>query len=867
MRTAALSLIALSLILAGASSAGTVLLQDDFNAYGRGSDGYPLWTADSGQWKVTDDGFVGSDCDGSFAAMGARTGRAAWADYSLSLRLKIISRGSDWRDGPWIGFRYQDSGNAYTLGFYDRVAALHKASKGKATEDANPLAQSPATIKDDQWHEVKVSVVGRTIAVALDGKAILEATDEGWNGSPPVASGGIVLAARKYEKSEGRTQAAFRDVRVEAVGDVPQALAFTLDDARKAAVRRSKNVSLLEFLKSRRDRRWVRVPRKVLAFYYTWYGRPERHGHWLHWDDVRPDQHQIATSTHYPTKGAYDSLDPALIDGHIDLAKGCGIDAFIATWWAQGDVHDQAFALLLDHAATKGFEATVYWETVPGKGRARIARAVSDLVYVLERYGSHPAFLKVDEGERGPRITRIDANQTPATRNSEPATRNPKGGKPVLFVYGRVMGEVGLAEWPEIISLARERYGKDFLLIADGYREDYARVFDGVHTYNPCGWVAGKKPDELAAFSRKAFAGAVEMAKSNAKLSCITVIPGYDDTKIRKPGLDAQRQGGETYRVLWEQAIAADPDWVVITSWNEWHEGSEIEPSWEDGDKYVKMTAGFARQFKSTPYSKAPVPVAPAGVSPEAAEAMRQLFKGKTIGVLPDFGGKAVFWLVDAGVALRELAWRDLLDPALFNARDLPVVVYAGFEEYVQNVKDKGDVDQAILRYLGEGGLLMVLPTGPFPFYYNEEKEPVASAGKLGLPLCGSGAAGRHDIAPGSPLRGWEKPPDGVRLTFKLDRERLPGLPAAVPFPDSGDLRWRPCVGSVLAEGDAYLPLARLVDEQGRDYGDGIAFIEHKASAPRNGKLICAWMRMADVLDADKLFCALFRLAAEKTAK
>jgi len=36
-------------------------------------------------------------------------------------------------------------------------------------------------------------------------------------------------------------------------------------------------------------------------------------------------------------------------------------------------------------------------------------------------------------------------------------------------------------------------------------------------------------------------------------------------------------------------AIKADPDWVLITSWNEWHEGSEIEPSWEDGDAYLKL--------------------------------------------------------------------------------------------------------------------------------------------------------------------------------------------------------------------------------------------------------------------------------------
>jgi len=812
----------ISAIAAWAQGA-TVLLQDDFKSYARGSDGSPMWAADSGEWKVTDEGFLGTDCEGHFTAMGTRSGRKEWADYTLSLKLKIVSRGGDWRDGPWIGVRYLDAEDAYTIGFYDRLTALHKASRGKATVDEAPLGQSATTIQDNAWHDVAITVVGAKIAVALDGKTILSATDDG-KVAPAVPSGGIVLAARKYEKSEGKTQVLFKDVRVEAVGAAAGAVPWTLKDAQQAAEGRWKQVSVLEFLKSRRGRRYERVPRKVLAFYYTWYGRPERGGQWRHWAEVDPEKHTIGSSTHYPAKGAYDSHDPEIIDYHIGLAKSHGVDGFIATWWGQDDFHDRAFAKLLDHAANKGFEATIYWETAPGKGRAKIARAINDLVYILEKYGSHPAFLKLD-------------------------------GKPVIFVYGRVMEEVELSEWPEIISAARERYGKDFLLVADGYREDYARLFDGVHTYNPCGWVAGKKPDELAALSRKTFADDVALARSQGKVSCLTVIPGYDDTKIRKPGLDAKRQDGETYRVLWEQAIAADPDWVLITSWNEWHEGSEIEPSWEDGDKYIQMTAKYAKQFKRTPYGRARLPATLAAPSPERAKAIRALYEGKTIGILPDFGGKAVFWLADAGVELRELAWRDVLDPALFNPKSLPVVVYAGYESYVQTVKEQGDVDRAILRYLGEGGLLMVLPTGPFPFYYNEQKKAVASAARFGLPIQGGGP-------PGTEGKGWEKPPAEARLTFRTTNNLL-GLMASVPFPAAGDLRWRPCVPAGLVEGDVYTPLVKLVDEQGRDYGDGIVYIEHMASPPRKGKLIYAWMRMADILGPDEVFFGLFRLAAK----
>jgi len=748
----------LILLSAVAASAGTLLFDDDFKGYDRSSDGFPMWVAETGAWRVTPEGFLGTDCEAFFTAAGARTGRREWTDYTLSLKLKVVSRGSDWRDGAWIGFRYRDASNAYTLGFYERGTYLHKISRGKPTSDESELAVAEPTIKDDQWHEVSIRAVGNAIAVSLDGKAIIDVKDEDHNGVPPVPSGGIVVVARKYADSEGKTQVLFKDVRVEAVGDAPRSLAWTLADAKKAAAGRMRKVSMLDFMAERRQRRYTRVPRKVLAFYYTWYGPPDENGNGFHWGKVSPEEHDIAASTHYPARGAYDSQDPKLIDWHIDLAKAHGVDVFISTWWAIGDYHDRAFATLLDRAKAKDFEVTTYWETVPGKGRAKITRAVDDLVYVLGQYADQPAFFKVD-------------------------------GKPVVFVYGRVMNQVKMTEWPEIITLARERYGKDFLLVADGYQEGYARLFDALHVYNICGALDEKPIGYIRDYARETFPAAVRLAKSQGKIAGITIIPGYDDRKIRTPGINAPRHGGHSYRALWEEAIAADPDWVVITSWNEWHEGSEIEPSHEDGDQYLKITGEYAAKFKATPFSKIPVPDAPAGVPAGKAAALRKLYEGKTIGVLPDFGHRAVFWLADAGVRIKELTWHDVLDPAVFNAKKLPVVLNAAAETYTQTVKEDGDVDKALVLYLREGGTLVAMTTQPFPFYYNQDGEPVVSAGKFGFPICGSGALGREDIPRDASSRGWETPPAGVKLQFRIDTERLPGLPETVPFPTAGDLR------------------------------------------------------------------------------
>ena len=81
------------------------------------------------------------------------------------------------------------------------------------------------------------------------------------------------------------------------------------------------------------------------------------------------------------------------------------------------------------------------------------------------------------------------------------------------------------------------------------------------------------------------------------------------DTSVRIPSLAAfqsQRQVAKTpdksrhFQVFLE-AIKANPDWVLITSWNEWYEGSEIEPSYELGNKYLNLTDPYARRFLSDP--------------------------------------------------------------------------------------------------------------------------------------------------------------------------------------------------------------------------------------------------------------------------
>ena len=319
---------------------------------------------------------------------------------------------------------------------------------------------------------------------------------------------------------------------------------------------------------ARQDIHWTRVPREVLAFYYGWYGNPAVSGRWFHWKNVDAEHRHIDESTHFPALGAYDSHDPKIVETHCRQAAEAGITGFIVSWWRQGDFHDQGMPLMLDMAQRHGLKVTIYYETVPPASNPSPEGAANDLLYLARQYGSHPAWLKVD-------------------------------GKPVFFVYGRAIGQIKVSGWEKAIDDFTASFPGGGVFLSDRIAADAARVFDGVHTYNETGATQGKAPDAVRKWARATFPNWVRTA-GQERISCVTVIPGYDDSvqPSRKPPRPiTERYQGKTYQALWEEAITARPDWVLITSWNEWHEGSEIEPSVELGDRYLKITQKYARKF------------------------------------------------------------------------------------------------------------------------------------------------------------------------------------------------------------------------------------------------------------------------------
>ncbi len=56
---------------------------------------------------------------------------------------------------------------------------------------------------------------------------------------------------------------------------------------------------------------------------------------------------------------------------------------------------------------------------------------------------------------------------------------------------------------------------------------------------------------------------------------------GYIDERIRpENAINTQsRDNGKYYDDYWKKAIAVEPSAIAITSFNEWHEGTQIEPA------------------------------------------------------------------------------------------------------------------------------------------------------------------------------------------------------------------------------------------------------------------------------------------------
>ncbi|GIV69930.1 endo-1,3-alpha-glucanase family glycosylhydrolase [Caldilinea sp.] len=289
--------------------------------------------------------------------------------------------------------------------------------------------------------------------------------------------------------------------------------------------------------------------RLVLAFYYTWF------------DESTWTYDKLSDLPAEP----YVSRDRGVMGRHIEQAQRAGVDAFVVAWYGPTGASNQTepnLAALLEEAAARGFKIAVLFETdSPFLGGVGAVSAA--LRHLLDVHGNHPAYLRVD-------------------------------GRPVIFFWRPSL--YGVETWATIRNQVDP--GRAAIWVGEGVDVSYLSVFDGHHLYSNT-W---NPPADLTATNRR-FADRVEAMRARVgadRFWVATVMPGYNDLKIRPgSGFARDREGGAYYERSWQAAIDSNPRWVVINSFNEWPEGSYIEPSAGFGDLFLGLTATWSSRFKA----------------------------------------------------------------------------------------------------------------------------------------------------------------------------------------------------------------------------------------------------------------------------
>jgi glycoprotein endo-alpha-1,2-mannosidase len=273
-------------------------------------------------------------------------------------------------------------------------------------------------------------------------------------------------------------------------------------------------------------------PRQTSIFYYPWYGNPQVDGSYLHWNQNGHIPPLDLATSFYPARGPYSSADPRVVAAQMKEIAAAGIQEVVSSWWGWGSIEDLRLPMIVRMATNQGLRVAAQIEPYTTRTAASIA---TDIIHL-----------------RGLGITRFYVYHPFEIDDASWAS-----------LLGSLSGVQVLAQTTNVVRAAADR-------------------FAGVYTY------------DVYTFGPGTFGPLCARAHRAGLLCAPSVGPGYDalratgDTHIR------QRDGGATYDAMWKAAIQAGADRVTITSYNEWHEGTQIEPALTPLPRKIAVAGGRA---------------------------------------------------------------------------------------------------------------------------------------------------------------------------------------------------------------------------------------------------------------------------------
>jgi glycoprotein endo-alpha-1,2-mannosidase len=346
-------------------------------------------------------------------------------------------------------------------------------------------------------------------------------------------------------------------------------------------------------------------PYLVSASYYPWYNANA----WEYAECYNGTLRGELLPAQLPILGKYDSGQEDVVTQQIAWSAAAGINVWDLEWVMPGDfldntiqntiltnphIGDIRFAMFYDYAIRFNND----FNLTPDK----VATIVSDFQYFAAHYFSHPSYLAVGQG------------------------------RPVVFFYAALQLTPVSAVQPMVASLrqAMSKLGYNIYLIGDEYYAlnppDPARIanWDAIFGYNVYVGYPGYSDDNgYFTLHAKMYQQYQAVAQQLGVNFIPSLMPGFNDRAVRRtcannPALArrtsaASAEGSMFNAFLANLAIpyAANSQlkMIHITSFNEWHEDTQIEPSVVTGPTTIdtsptgtQYTQGLMYQGYGTTY-------------------------------------------------------------------------------------------------------------------------------------------------------------------------------------------------------------------------------------------------------------------------
>jgi len=270
-----------------------------------------------------------------------------------------------------------------------------------------------------------------------------------------------------------------------------------------------------------------------------------------------------------PELGEYKDSDAEVIKQHLEWCEYAGIGLWVSSWWGPGKMTDKTLKdHILKHPDLDDMKIALFYETSNRiKDFTDVSNVASDIKYMVDNYFSHDNYYKIN-------------------------------GRPVLFIYlTRVLSRNGvLKNTMDIMRAEASKAGFDIYVIGDQAfgnppsSADKIALLDGITNYDVYGSSGGKmyatqeKVDnyytKMAGWREKAHSVNVSFVPATA--------PGYNDKGVRDGHEPLSRKltkdgaFGSLFEAMINEALTMTDEETgnlfMITSWNEWHEDTQIEP-------------------------------------------------------------------------------------------------------------------------------------------------------------------------------------------------------------------------------------------------------------------------------------------------